>query len=61
LPFLGGLFSRRSAYRYLPESVLEFPDQEAFKSLMRDAGFSDLRHFDLTFGIATVYVGVRPV
>jgi len=60
LPFLGGLFSRRSAYRYLPDSVLTFPDREIFKSLMQEAGFSDLRHFDLTFGIATVYVGVRP-
>lgn len=60
LPFLGGLFSQRSAYQYLPDSVLEFPDQETFKALMKEAGFSDLRHFDLTFGIATVYVGVRP-
>ncbi len=60
LPFLGGVFSRRSAYQYLPDSVLEFPNQEVFKSLMQEAGFSDLRHFDLTFGIATVYVGVRP-
>lgn len=60
LPFLGGLFSRRSAYRYLPDSVLEFPDQQAFRSLMKQAGFSDLCHFDLSFGIATVYVGVRP-
>lgn len=59
LPFLGGLFSRRSAYRYLPDSVLTFPDREIFKSLMQEAGFSDLRHFDLTFGIATVYVGIR--
>lgn len=59
LPFLGGLFSQRSAYQYLPDSVLEFPDQEAFKSLMQKAGFSELRSFDLTFGIATVYVGVR--
>ncbi len=60
LPFVGGLFSQRSAYQYLPDSVLEFPDQEAFKSLMQKAGFSELRSFDLTFGIATVYVGVRP-
>lgn len=60
LPFLGGLFSQRSAYQYLPDSVLEFPDQETFKSLMGEAGFCDLRHFDLTFGIATVYVGVCP-
>jgi demethylmenaquinone methyltransferase/2-methoxy-6-polyprenyl-1,4-benzoquinol methylase len=59
LPFLGGLFSRREAYRYLPDSVLDFPDQDAFKSLMKEAGFTDLRHFDLTCGIVTVYVGMR--
>ncbi len=60
LPVVGGLLSKRSAYQYLPDSVLEFPDQESFKALMAEAGFADLRHFDLTFGIATVYVGVRP-
>lgn len=61
LPFIGGLLSRRSAYQYLPDSVLEFPDQETFKKLMLDAGFVGLKHYDLTFGIATVYVGDRPV
>jgi len=60
LPFLGGLISKRSAYQYLPDSVLEFPDQETFKALMDEAGFVELKHFDLTFGIATVYVGTRP-
>ncbi|HKK01049.1 MAG TPA: bifunctional demethylmenaquinone methyltransferase/2-methoxy-6-polyprenyl-1,4-benzoquinol methylase UbiE, partial [Desulfuromonadales bacterium] len=60
LPFVGGLFSQRSAYQYLPDSVLEFPDQETFKGMMAEAGFGELRHFDLTFGIATVYVGTRP-
>lgn len=60
LPMIGGLFSARSAYQYLPDSVLEFPSQEGFKALMTEAGFGDVRHFDLTFGIATVYVGERP-
>lgn len=60
LPLIGGLLSQRSAYQYLPDSVLEFPDQEQFAGLMAAAGFSQLQHFDLTCGIATVYVGVRP-
>jgi demethylmenaquinone methyltransferase/2-methoxy-6-polyprenyl-1,4-benzoquinol methylase len=60
LPWIGGLFSRRSAYQYLPDSVLEFPDQESFVAMMAAAGFSDLSYTNLTFGIATVYVGVRP-
>jgi demethylmenaquinone methyltransferase/2-methoxy-6-polyprenyl-1,4-benzoquinol methylase len=60
LPRIGGLLSQRRAYEYLPDSVLEFPDRETFLGLMADAGFTSLRHFDLTFGIATVYVGVVP-
>jgi demethylmenaquinone methyltransferase/2-methoxy-6-polyprenyl-1,4-benzoquinol methylase len=59
LPLIGGLFSKRSAYQYLPDSVIEFPDREAFKAMMAEAGFSALRHRDLTFGIATIYVGER--
>jgi len=60
LPWIGGLFSRRSAYQYLPDSVLEFPDRESFKQMMAQAGFGDLRHHELTGGIATVYVGTKP-
>jgi demethylmenaquinone methyltransferase/2-methoxy-6-polyprenyl-1,4-benzoquinol methylase len=59
LPFVGGLLSKRSAYQYLPDSVLEFPDQQSFKALMGEAGFVHLRHHDLTCGIATVYVGEK--
>ncbi|MBW2187574.1 MAG: bifunctional demethylmenaquinone methyltransferase/2-methoxy-6-polyprenyl-1,4-benzoquinol methylase UbiE [Deltaproteobacteria bacterium] len=60
LPFIGGLISQRSAYKYLPDSVAEFPPQAEFKQMMTDAGFAEVRHHDLTFGIATVYVGVCP-
>lgn len=59
LPVIGGAFSRFSAYRYLPDSVLEFPSRERFKALMAEAGFRDVQHFDLTGGIATVYLGTR--
>lgn len=57
LPAIGGLFSKFSAYQYLPDSVLEFPPQEEFKKIMAQAGFSTIVHHDLTCGIATVYVG----
>jgi demethylmenaquinone methyltransferase/2-methoxy-6-polyprenyl-1,4-benzoquinol methylase len=57
LPAIGGLFSNRSAYQYLPDSVLEFPARDEFSSMMTDAGFIDVKAHDLTFGIVTVYVG----
>jgi demethylmenaquinone methyltransferase/2-methoxy-6-polyprenyl-1,4-benzoquinol methylase len=58
LPWLGGLISQRSAYQYLPDSVLEFPDRERFTAMMEDAGFTDVAVHDLTGGIAAVHVGV---
>ncbi len=57
LPTIGGFLSKRSAYQYLPDSVLEFPSQKEFSRMMGEAGFSRLQHCDLTFGISTVYVG----
>jgi demethylmenaquinone methyltransferase / 2-methoxy-6-polyprenyl-1,4-benzoquinol methylase len=57
LPAIGGMFSQKSAYQYLPDSVLEFPSREEFKGLMAQAGFRNPTHRDLTFGIATIYCG----
>ena len=60
LPMIGGLISKRSAYQYLPDSVIEFPSQEDFSAMMGKAGFQRLQFCDLTFGISTVYVGDKP-
>ena len=59
LPLVGGLVSRDrdDAYRYLPESVMEFPDGEALADRLRRHGLRDVRWHPLTFGIATLYVG----
>ncbi len=57
LPWLGGLISQKSAYQYLPDSVLEFPDRSTFSKMMEEAGFEDVRVYDLTGGIAAVHVG----
>lgn len=59
LPLVGGLISNFSAYKYLPDSVLEFPSQEEFKKIMSEAGYKNVLHTDLTFGIATVYTGEK--
>jgi demethylmenaquinone methyltransferase/2-methoxy-6-polyprenyl-1,4-benzoquinol methylase len=62
LPFIGQLISRseESAYRYLPQSVMEFPDGEALAERLRRHGLTDVRWLPLTFGIATLYIGVKP-
>ena len=59
LPRIGGIFSRRSAYAYLPESVLSFPEPPAFAAMMRAAGCASVAFRPLTLGIVTLYVGTR--
>ena len=60
LPFLGRIFSKdNSAYRYLPESVEHFPDGEELLSLLKDSHFVEVRQFRQTFGVATIYMGMK--
>lgn len=59
LPLIGGLFARKSAYKYLPESVVKFPKREDFVRMLKDAGFGKLRYHTLTAGIVTVYLGEK--
>lgn len=60
LPRLGRLFSRdNSAYRYLPESVEKFPDGAEFLAVLKASGFSQTRQYRQTFGVATIYTGIK--
>ncbi len=47
------------AYSYLPESVITFPDNEAFLELLLKAGFESVSQKRLTGGIASIYYGFR--
>ncbi|OWK34582.1 bifunctional demethylmenaquinone methyltransferase/2-methoxy-6-polyprenyl-1,4-benzoquinol methylase UbiE [Fimbriiglobus ruber] len=62
LPRVGQVLSRspESAYRYLPASVMSFPDGDELADKMRAHGLADVRYYPFTFGIATLYVGVKP-
>ena len=60
LPLFGRFFSKdKAAYRYLPDSVMKFPDNEEFLSLLRNAGFSAAHQEKLTGGVASIYTGFR--
>jgi demethylmenaquinone methyltransferase/2-methoxy-6-polyprenyl-1,4-benzoquinol methylase len=50
---------RESAYSYLPASVGEFPQGEALAERMRAAALTNVQCHGLTFGVATIYVGVK--
>ncbi len=61
LPRIGQWLARNdeNAYRYLPDSVAEFPAAEALAERMADAGMRDVRFYPLTMGIATLHVGTK--
>jgi demethylmenaquinone methyltransferase / 2-methoxy-6-polyprenyl-1,4-benzoquinol methylase len=60
LPLVGRALSRHhSAYNYLPESVLQFPEPPALAELMGAAGFGAVRWTQMTGGIVATHVGER--
>jgi len=60
LPFIGGMVSKdASAYAYLPESVMAFPDDQNFLDILRGTGFSGAKQKRLTMGIATIYLAQK--
>lgn len=61
LPRIGALLSPRgSAYRYLPSSVLDFPQRGTFLERMEAAGLEDCGWEDLSAGIVCLYTGRKP-
>ena len=60
LPLIGRMISGHAgAYTYLPASVGTFPPPAEFMTILRQAGFAEVRAVPLTFGIVYLYTGVR--
>ncbi|HKP59627.1 MAG TPA: ubiquinone/menaquinone biosynthesis methyltransferase [Polyangiales bacterium] len=60
LPSLGRLVSGDAeAYRYLSRSMQGFLSRTEFEAAMREAGFREVKGYDLTFGVASIVRGVR--
>ena len=61
LPRMARLFSRNpAAYRYLGDSIKEFPSPDQFARLMAEAGLTGIEKYSLTLGITYLYIGVKP-
>lgn len=59
-PWWGKLVSKdNSAYRYLHDSVSVFPEGNDFLNIARKAGFSQLTARRVTFGIVSLYTGIK--
>jgi len=60
LPIIGNVISKdNSAYTYLPESVQAFPQGAVFLDILNKTGFNQTECIPLTFGICSIYTGVK--
>jgi demethylmenaquinone methyltransferase/2-methoxy-6-polyprenyl-1,4-benzoquinol methylase len=59
VPRIGALLSDGAAYRYLPRSVSYLPPREKLVQMLRDAGFADATHEQLSGGITQMMTGTR--
>lgn len=60
LPAIGSLISKdKKAYKYLPESVDEFPSVEKFITMMNSVGLKNSRAISLMGGVAHIYIGEK--
>ncbi len=58
IPRVGKIISGSDfAYRYLPDSIRDFPEIEQFEDEMRTAGFTNDAVHRLTFGVVSIVVG----
>ena len=61
IPLVTALMSSVPAYRYLSDSMADFPRPDAWLRLMEEAGFTNTESKPLTGGITTIFVGRTPL
>ena len=59
VPIIGGLFSNRAAYRYLPRSVAYLPEPDQLVAMLKQSGFADAKHTQLSGGLTQLLVATR--
>jgi demethylmenaquinone methyltransferase/2-methoxy-6-polyprenyl-1,4-benzoquinol methylase len=58
VPLIGGAFGgSKSAYRYLPNSLTNYPDADALADRFRSAGFHDVRYVRVGGGAVAIHLG----
>lgn len=61
LPTIGRMVSRTDGpYRYLPESVKEFPDPEGLGRILVECGFQGVKFRNLSIGVVALHTARKP-
>ncbi len=61
IPLTASLVFRRKAYKYLRESIRDFPTPNLFEKQIASAGFKNVKSIPLSFGAVTIFTGEKPL
>jgi demethylmenaquinone methyltransferase/2-methoxy-6-polyprenyl-1,4-benzoquinol methylase len=60
MPALGEIVANDAAsYKYLAESIRQFPSKDELAVRMRDAGFKNVGYESMTFGMVAIHSGYK--
>lgn len=60
LPLIGKLVAKRyEQYKWLPDSLKEFPDMNRLADIFREIGLERVQAYPLTGGIAALHIGIK--
>jgi demethylmenaquinone methyltransferase/2-methoxy-6-polyprenyl-1,4-benzoquinol methylase len=59
VPKIGALLSNGPAYRYLPKSIRYLPPRHEMLQKLKDCGFQDAQHHQLSGGLTQLMTGTR--
>lgn len=61
LPVIGKVLTGEyEAYKYLPDSVKNFPNPDELAEIFREAGLVDVKYSLLGFGSVALHIGIKP-
>ncbi|KLU60014.1 demethylmenaquinone methyltransferase [Peptococcaceae bacterium CEB3] len=62
VPLLGSIFTgKKSAYRYLHDSAVQFPAQRDLSAIFAECGLTDTRYRNLAGGAVAIVEGTKPI
>ena len=59
IPIIGWLLSKKYAFEYLPQSILEFMDHKELKSVLNELNYKQITFKQINFGICTLIIAEK--
>ncbi len=61
MPMIAGILAPKGPYKYLAQSILDFPAPETIKRMLAKGGFTPFAPRPLSLGMCWLYIGKKPL